>query len=43
MRRGLALLQELEATRKELNDLQQGVVRHIQLFAGSAAIKKLHL
>lgn len=37
-RRGLALLQELEATFKELNDLKLGVLRHIQLFAGSAAI-----
>jgi DNA-binding transcriptional LysR family regulator len=37
-RRGLSLLQELEATFKELNDLKQGVLRHIQLFAGSAAI-----
>lgn len=40
MRRGLALLQEMEAMTKELNDLQQGVVRHIQLFAGSAAISQ---
>lgn len=37
-RRGLALLQELEATFKELYDLKLGVLRHIQLFAGSAAI-----
>ena len=40
MRRGLALLQEMEAMTKELNDLQQGVVRHIQLFPGSAAISQ---
>ncbi len=37
-RRGLTLLQELEATFKELYDLKLGVLRHIQLFAGSAAI-----
>ena len=40
MRRGLSLLQEIEATFKELNDLEAGVVRHIQLFAGSAAISQ---
>lgn len=40
MRRGLALLQELEAMGNELNDLQLGVVRHIQLFASSAAISQ---
>ncbi|MBU6223562.1 MAG: LysR family transcriptional regulator [Burkholderiales bacterium] len=40
MRRGLSLLQEMDATLKELIDLQQGVVRHIQLFAGSAAISQ---
>lgn len=40
MRRGLSLLQEIQAMGKELNDLQQGVVRHIQLFAGSAAISQ---
>lgn len=40
MRRGLALLQEMEALSRELNDLQQGVVRHIQLFAGTAAISQ---
>ncbi|CAN1514549.1 LysR family transcriptional regulator [Limnohabitans sp. B9-3] len=40
MRRGLSLLQEIEAAFKEVNDLQQGVVRHIQLFAGSAAISQ---
>lgn len=40
LRRGLSLLQEMEATVKELNDLQLGIVRHIQLFAGSAAISQ---
>jgi DNA-binding transcriptional LysR family regulator len=40
MRRGLSLLQELEGTLKELNDLDKGVVRHIQLFAGTAAISQ---
>jgi DNA-binding transcriptional LysR family regulator len=30
----------MDATLKELIDLQQGVVRHIQLFAGSAAISQ---
>lgn len=40
LRRGLSLLQEMESTFKELNDLQLGVVRHIQLFAGSAAISQ---
>ena len=38
MRRGLSLLQEMEAMSKELDDLQKGVIRHIQLFAGTAAI-----
>ena len=40
MRRGLSLLQELEGTIKELNDLDKGIVRHIQLFAGTAAISQ---
>jgi DNA-binding transcriptional LysR family regulator len=40
MRHGLALLQEMEALSKELNDLRQGVIRHIQLFAGTAAISQ---
>lgn len=38
MRRGLAILQEIESLGAELQDLQQGVVRHVRLFAGSAAI-----
>jgi DNA-binding transcriptional LysR family regulator len=40
MRRGLSLLQEMEAMSKELDDLQKGVIRHIQLFAGTAAISQ---
>jgi DNA-binding transcriptional LysR family regulator len=40
LRRGLSLLQELEGTIKELNDLDKGIVRHIQLFAGTAAISQ---
>lgn len=40
MRRGLSLLQELEGTIKELNDLDKGIVRHIHLFAGTAAISQ---
>lgn len=40
MRRGLALLQEMEAMAQELNDLQDGVVRHIQFYASSAAISQ---
>lgn len=40
MRRGLSLLQEIETMSRELDDLQQGVVRHIQLFAGTAAISQ---
>ena len=38
MRRGLAMLQEMESLGAELQDLQQGVVRHVRLFAGTAAI-----
>ena len=38
MRRGLTLLQEMESLGAELQDLLQGVVRHVRLFAGSAAI-----
>jgi DNA-binding transcriptional LysR family regulator len=34
------LLQELEGTIKELNDLDKGIVRHIHLFAGTAAISQ---
>lgn len=40
MRHGLALLQEMEALSRELSDLQQGVIRHIQLFAGTGAISQ---
>lgn len=40
MRRGLSLLQALEGTIQELNDLNRGIVRHIQLFAGTAAISQ---
>lgn len=40
MRRGLLMLQEIEALVLELGDLQQGVVRHLKLFAGSAAISQ---
>ena len=37
---GLAIVpeKEMEAMSKELDDLQKGVIRHIQLFAGTAAI-----
>ncbi len=40
MRHGLALLQEMQALSRELNDLQQGVIRHIQLCAGTGAISQ---
>lgn len=40
MRHGLALLQEMQALSRELNDLQQGVLRHIQLCAGTGAISQ---
>jgi DNA-binding transcriptional LysR family regulator len=40
MRRGLTLLQEMEETVEELDDLQDGVLRHIQFFASSAAISQ---
>jgi len=40
MRRGLTLLQELQGTIQELHDLDKGIVRHIHLFAGTAAISQ---
>ncbi len=40
LRRGLALLQEMDALATELADLQVGVARHVQLFAGTAAINQ---
>ena len=40
MRRGLALLQEMDGLVSELADLQMGVVRHLRLFAGTAAINQ---
>lgn len=40
MRHGLALLQGMQALSRELNDLQQGVIRHIQLCAGTGAISQ---
>lgn len=40
MRHGLALLQEMQALTRELNDLQQGVLRHIHLCAGTGAISQ---
>lgn len=40
MRRGLSLLQEMDALAAELHDLQHGVMRHIRLFAGTAAINQ---
>ena len=38
MKRGMAILQELEGLMVELADASQGVVRHIHLCAGTAAI-----
>ncbi|MEY2688174.1 MAG: HTH-type transcriptional activator CmpR, partial [Pseudomonadota bacterium] len=38
MKRGMAILQELDGLVAELNDARQGVVRHIHLCAGTAAI-----
>lgn len=38
MRRGLSLLQEMDALAAELHDLHHAVMRHIRLFAGTAAI-----
>lgn len=40
MRRGLALLQEMDGLVSELGDLQKGVARHVRLFAGTAAINQ---
>lgn len=40
LRRGLSLLQEMDALAAELHDFQHGVVRHIRLFAGTAAINQ---
>jgi DNA-binding transcriptional LysR family regulator len=38
MRHGLSLLQEMEALENELHDLNHGVMRHVRLYAGTAAI-----
>ena len=40
MRRGLALLQEMDGLVSELVDLHQGIARHLRLFAGTAAINQ---
>lgn len=40
MRRGLALLQEMDGLVSELTDLRQGIARHVRLFAGTAAINQ---
>lgn len=40
MRHGLALLQEMDGLLAELADLQKGVVRHLRLCAGTAAINQ---
>ena len=40
MRRGLALLQEMDGLVSELADLSQGIARHVRLFAGTAAINQ---
>jgi DNA-binding transcriptional LysR family regulator len=40
MRRGLALLQEMDGLVSELMDLHQGIARHLRLFAGTAAINQ---
>lgn len=40
MRRGLALLQEMDGLVSELADLHQGIARHVRLFAGTAAINQ---
>lgn len=40
MRRGLALLQEMEGLVSELADMNQGIARHLRLFAGTAAINQ---
>ena len=38
VRRALSMLQEVDELMQELTDLQQGVIRHIQLFSSTAAI-----
>ncbi|PIT78190.1 LysR family transcriptional regulator [Limnohabitans sp. G3-2] len=40
MRRGLALLQEMDGLVSELADLRHGIARHVRLFAGTAAINQ---
>ena len=40
LRHGLSLLQEMDALSRELDDLQEGVIRHVKLFAGTAAISQ---
>ncbi len=40
VRRGLALLQEIDGLAAELVDLHQGIARHLRLFAGTAAINQ---
>jgi len=40
MRRGRTLLQEMDGLAAEMHDLQHGVMRHISLFAGTAAINQ---
>jgi DNA-binding transcriptional LysR family regulator len=40
MRRGLALLQEMDGLVSELVDLNQGIARHVRLFASTAAINQ---
>ena len=40
MRRGLALLHEMDGMVLELADLQKGVARHLRLFSGTAAINQ---
>lgn len=40
MRRGLALLQEMDGLLSELDDVRQGIARHLRLFAGTAAINQ---
>lgn len=40
LRHGLALLQDMDNLVAELGDLQQGVVRHLRLCAGTAAISQ---
>lgn len=40
MRRGLALLREMDALAAELHDLHHGVMRHIRLFSSTAAINQ---